>query len=52
MIGVDGELGIDEEEDCLLDGVESGDGSAIGGCTFHLRERFGVHIDAEEYIFA
>lgn len=52
MIGVDGELGVDEEEDGLLDRIEPGDGPATGGCAFHLGERFGVHIDAEEYVLA
>lgn len=31
VVGVDGELGVDEEEDGVLDGVQAGDGPRLAG---------------------
>lgn len=50
VLGIDGEFGVDEEDDCLLNGVHSGDGSAIGAGGFDLSGRFRVHIYAEENV--
>ena len=52
MFGVDGEFGIDEENDGLFDGVQTGEGSAIGtGGTFHFDEALRIDVDADQNIF-
>lgn len=51
VVGIHGEFGVDEEKNCLLDGVHSGDGSSIRAGGFDLDGRFGVHINAEENVF-
>lgn len=52
VIGVYGELGIDEEENSLLDGVQSGAGSTTRSRRFHFDQAFRININAEEYVFA
>ncbi|WVZ20652.1 hypothetical protein V8G54_007974 [Vigna mungo] len=52
VLGVDGELGIDEENDGLLDGVQSGWGSAVvSGGPFHLDEALRIYVQANQNIF-
>lgn len=48
VVRVHGELGMDEEEKGLLDGVEAGDGAALR----HLGLRLHVHVHAEEHVLA
>jgi len=52
VLGVDGEFGIGEENDGLLDGVQSGEGSAVGsGGPFHLDEALRIYVHAYQNIF-
>lgn len=52
VLGVDGEFGIDEENDGLLDGVQSGERSAVGsGGPFHLDEALRIYVHAYQNIF-
>ena len=51
MFGIDGELGIDEEKDGLLDGVQSGEGPPIGSAELHLHQTFWIHVHAKQYVF-
>lgn len=46
VIGVDRELGVDEEKDGLPNGVQSGDTRG-----FHFNKRLGVHVHAKYYVF-
>lgn len=52
VVGVDAELGVDEEENSLLDGVQSGNGSAVGTRYLHLHLGLHVHVDAKEDVLA
>lgn len=52
MVGVDVELGIDEGEHGLLDGVQAGGGPAVGPRGLHLHLGFYVDVDAEEDVLA
>ena len=40
MVGIDGELGVDEEKNGLLDLVQTSKGSAIRAGNLHLDEGF------------
>lgn len=52
VIGIDGEFGVDEENDGLLDGVQAGEGSSVGTSgTFHLHQGLGIDVHAQEYVF-
>lgn len=51
VVRIHGEFGVDEEKNCLLNGLHSGDGSSIRAGGFDLNGRFRVHIYAEENIF-
>lgn len=51
MVGIHGEFGVDEEKNCLLNGVHSGDRSSIRAGGFDLDGGFGVHIYAEQNVF-
>lgn len=50
MVGVDGELGVDEEKDSLLHGVQSGKRTTIWARGFHLHQGFRVRIYAKQYV--
>ena len=52
MVGVDVDLGVDEDEKGLLDGVQAGNRPALGTRDLHLD--LGLHVDvyAEEDVFA
>lgn len=49
MFGIDGELGVYEEKDGLLDGLQSGQGPPIWAGS-HLRHTLRVDIHAEQYV--
>lgn len=50
MFGVDGEFGVDEEKDGLLDGVQAGERSAIWAGEFHFDKGFWINVYAKQYV--
>lgn len=50
MVGVDGELGVDEDKDGLLDGVKASEGSAIRAAHFHFHLGFRIYVYAEQNV--
>lgn len=52
MVGVDAELGVDEEEEALLDGVQTGNGPPLPTRNPHRGLGFHVQVHTEDDVLA
>ena len=52
VVGVDGELGVEEEQDGLLDRIQAREWAAMRPRDLHLRKRFRVNVHAKQNVLA